>query len=120
MLKGKARLIHTSSGSALRFGKQFDIHDLQLEKEYRPERAYGNAKLATLLFMRELDRRYRSQGLVSVAFHSGIVGTNFACDTTYLMRHVHHGPLKRFFTISPEKGAEQLIWLATAKLIQDF
>lgn len=70
--------------------------------------------------MRELDRRYRSQGLVSVAFHPGIVGTNFASDTTHLMRHVHHGPLKRFFTISPEKGAEQLIWLATAKPVQDF
>ena len=36
LLKGKARLIHTSSGSALRFGKQFDIHDLQLEKTKQP------------------------------------------------------------------------------------
>lgn len=120
LLKGRAKVIHTASASALRFGKHFDMADLQSEKDYHPERAYGNAKLGTLLFMRELDKRYGKQGIVSVAFHPGLVGTNFASDTTHIMRHFHHGPLKHLFTISPEKGAEQLIWLATAEAGKDF
>jgi NAD(P)-dependent dehydrogenase (short-subunit alcohol dehydrogenase family) len=48
------------------------------EATYRAERAYGNSKLANLLFARELHRRAQAAGspLVSTAAHPGVSATN--------------------------------------------
>jgi NAD(P)-dependent dehydrogenase (short-subunit alcohol dehydrogenase family) len=48
------------------------------EATYRPDRAYGNSKLANLLFARELHRRAQEAGspLVSTAAHPGVSATN--------------------------------------------
>lgn len=107
----KATVIQTASRAARVFGK-FDIEDLQNAKNYAPHTAYGNGKLENILFTSELQRRYGNQGINAVAFHPGIVATQFAADTTHLMRHIYHGWFKRFFTITPEQGADQLVWLA--------
>lgn len=55
-----------------------DLDDLGWQRRrYRPFQAYGDSKLADLLFMRELDRRFRSQGshLRAVAAHPGASAT---------------------------------------------
>lgn len=57
---------------------RIDLDDLGWERRpYRPFQAYGDSKLADLLFMRELDRRFRSQGshLRAVAAHPGASAT---------------------------------------------
>ena len=108
----RAKIIQTSSIAARIFG-HVDLDDLGLEKGYSPDRAYGNGKLQNILFTRELDRRYADQGIAAAAFHPGVVGTNFASDTTHPMRFVYHTPLiKNLFTISPQRGARGLVWLA--------
>ena len=102
-----------TASQAARVFARFDIDDLQNAHGYRADRAYGNGKLANILFTRELDRRHRADGIAAAAFHPGIVGTSFASDTTHPMRLLYHTPLiKNLFTISPEKGARGLIWLA--------
>ena len=67
----------TVSSSMHRSGR---IHrdDLMGERSYRPWRAYGQSKLANLLFMTELQRRADAAGvpLVSVAAHPGYAATN--------------------------------------------
>ncbi|MDH6237803.1 SDR family NAD(P)-dependent oxidoreductase [Cryobacterium sp. CG_9.6] len=108
---GGATVIQTSSRAARLYGK-FDIHDLQNAHGYAPQTAYGNAKLANILFTKELQRRYSGRGIAAVAFHPGVVGTNFASDTTHIMRRLYHGPLKRLLTLTPTAGADQLVWLA--------
>ncbi|MCO1338861.1 short-chain dehydrogenase [Kocuria polaris] len=108
----EATVIQTSSRAARVFAK-FDIDDLQNAHNYRPQTAYGNAKLANILFTRELQQRHGDTGISAVSFHPGIVGTSFAADTTHFMRRVYHGPLKRLLTITPEKAAADLVWLAT-------
>jgi len=51
--------------------------DPQFEKSYAPMSAYGQSKLAVLLFARELDRRSREAGWASVhAAHPGLTKTN--------------------------------------------
>jgi NAD(P)-dependent dehydrogenase (short-subunit alcohol dehydrogenase family) len=52
--------------------------DLQFEKSYHAMQAYGQSKIATLMFARELDRRSREAGwpLVSNAAHPGFTKTN--------------------------------------------
>lgn len=111
LVAGAATVIQTASAAARIFGK-FNINDLQNARSYAPQTAYGNAKLANILFTKELQRRYSGDGIAAVSFHPGLVGTSFASDTTHLMRRLYHGPLKRIFTITPDRGADQLVWLA--------
>lgn len=112
LIASNATVIQTASRAAKAFGR-FDIDDLQNERAYSSHTAYGNGKLGNILFTRELHRRYADQGISTAAFHPGIVGSNFASDTTHPMKFVYHTPvLRNLFTISSSKGAEQLVWLA--------
>jgi NAD(P)-dependent dehydrogenase (short-subunit alcohol dehydrogenase family) len=71
-----ARVVTVSSG-AHRMGR-IDFDDLQSERWYWRWGAYGQSKLANLLFAFELDRRLRSAGSTvrSVAAHPGYAATN--------------------------------------------
>ncbi|HET9877097.1 MAG TPA: SDR family oxidoreductase, partial [Mycobacterium sp.] len=72
----RARVVSLSSLAAR--GGRIDFDDLQFEKSYEPLRAYGQSKLAVLMFSRELDRRSRDAGwgIVSNAAHPGLTKTN--------------------------------------------
>ncbi|MEA2123933.1 MAG: hypothetical protein QOI80_715, partial [Solirubrobacteraceae bacterium] len=71
-----ARVVTLSSG-AHRIGK-IEFDDLQRERHYNRWRAYGQSKLANLLFALELDRRLRAagSGVKSLAAHPGYAATN--------------------------------------------
>ena len=71
------RVVTVSSG-AHRSGK-IDFSDLNWEhRRYRPWRAYGQSKLANLLFTKELQRRLTEAGspVLSMAAHPGYAATN--------------------------------------------
>lgn len=106
LIESRASVIQTSSVAARAFSR-FDIDDLQAERRYSPSTAYGNAKLANILFTKELHERFHGRGLSSVAFHPGNVATNFASDTDSYFQRVYHGAL-RAFLISPEQGGARL------------
>jgi NAD(P)-dependent dehydrogenase (short-subunit alcohol dehydrogenase family) len=67
----------TTSSTAHRIG-HMHWDDLQHERRYHKWPAYGQSKLANLLFAFELDRRAKSAGtnLVSVAAHPGYAATH--------------------------------------------
>ncbi|WP_336968657.1 SDR family NAD(P)-dependent oxidoreductase [Sphingobium aromaticiconvertens] len=75
--------------------------------------AYCHAKLANILFARELARRVAGDGILSHAMHPGVVDSNFAshCD----------GPMQAYMesikdrSMTPEAAADTLVWLATAR-----
>lgn len=71
-----ARVVSLSSIAARRGRMHFD--DLQFEKSYASMAAYGQSKLAVLMFARELDKRSRAAGwgIVSTAAHPGLTKTN--------------------------------------------
>jgi NAD(P)-dependent dehydrogenase (short-subunit alcohol dehydrogenase family) len=60
-----------------------DFDDLQGEKLYDGRKAYGQSKLANLMFAYELDRRARAEGsrLVSAAAHPGVAVSGFVTAT---------------------------------------
>jgi NAD(P)-dependent dehydrogenase (short-subunit alcohol dehydrogenase family) len=70
------RVVTVSSG-AHRFGR-IDLDDLMGEKRYQPWRAYGQSKLANLLFTAELQRRLTTADLPVAAYaaHPGYASTN--------------------------------------------
>jgi NAD(P)-dependent dehydrogenase (short-subunit alcohol dehydrogenase family) len=77
LIRSGAGRVVTMSSSAHKTGKiRFD--DLQAEQRYSKFAAYGQSKLANLLFMRELDRRLTAAGVpvISVASHPGYAATD--------------------------------------------
>ena len=106
---GRASIINTSS-VAHRLFARLDIDDLDNRKNFSANRAYGDAKLANVLFTKSLHTKFHGEGLSSVAFHPGTVQTNFASDSNTLMRFVYRTPLKRLLLISSEKGGSTLSW----------
>src|ERR1700751_3649530 len=72
----QARVVSLSSLAAR--GGRIHFDDPQFEKSYTPMRAYGQSKLAVLMFARELDRRSKEAGwgIVSNAAHPGLTKTN--------------------------------------------
>lgn len=108
-----ATVINTSSAANRLFGK-LDLDDLQATRKYSPNKAYGDAKLANILFTSELARRYGERGINTAAFHPGGVATNFSAGSTSPMRIIYQTVLRRAL-LTPEQGADTLVWLATTE-----
>ena len=74
---GRRPRVVVLSSMAHRFGR-ITPQDLMREKQYEAWSAYGQSKLADLMFALELDRRAERAGreIVSVAAHPGISATN--------------------------------------------
>ena len=106
-----AAVIQTSSLAARRFAR-FDIDDLQGERRYSAGSAYGNAKLANILFTKELNRTYGREGLNAVAFHPGAVATSFAAASEGPWRFLYTNPLATRLLTSQDEGGARLTWLA--------
>lgn len=72
-------------------------------------RSYGDAKLANVLFTKSLHEKFHARGLSAVAFHPGNVATNFASETSSILRLMYRTLLRRML-ITPERGGETLAW----------
>lgn len=74
----QGRIVVMSSGQATRnapeAGIEFD--NLSGERDYDPARAYGQSKLANILFVRELARRLSVTDVTANAVQPGVVMTN--------------------------------------------
>lgn len=74
---GQTRVVTQSSG--LHENGEIDFDDLQSEHSYDKWDAYGQSKLANVLFAYELQRRLRAAGVedvASIACHPGYAATN--------------------------------------------
>lgn len=84
-------------------------------RRYVPFGAYGDAKLANVLFTRELHRRYHHAGLASAAVHPGGVATSFAGTSPGLFGRFYRSPLAARLLRTPEEGARDLVRLADGR-----
>lgn len=112
LIASKATVIATSSSVNRRGRIQLD--DLDGERKYSAIGAYSAAKLANILLTKELHRRYADAGVAAASFEPGPVASNFGADSTLLMRLVYHSVASRFL-LSPERGADTLVWLAGSR-----
>lgn len=106
-----ARIINVSSDAHRTATLDFD--DLQNKENYSAFRAYGQSKLANILFTRELARRLEGSGVTVNAVHPGFVNTGFGSGSSGVMAFLFN-LLSRFIARTPEKGAETSIYVATA------
>jgi NAD(P)-dependent dehydrogenase (short-subunit alcohol dehydrogenase family) len=105
-----ARIINISSGSH-RDGR-IDFDNLQLQEGYSWNRAYGNSKLANILFTIELAERLEGTAVTANALHPGWVATNIGANNVPIFGRLGKAIIN-LTAISPEKGAETTLYLAT-------
>jgi NAD(P)-dependent dehydrogenase (short-subunit alcohol dehydrogenase family) len=107
------RVVTLSSG-AHRIGR-IDFDDLQHERSYRRWEAYGQSKLANLLFAYELQRRLTAAGstLRSVACHPGYAATNLQFHTESFQDAVM-SVFNKVVAQSAPMGALPTLYAATA------
>lgn len=87
--------------------------DLNFEKDWTSGGAYCQAKLANILFTRELARRHGPDGLIAHAMHPGVVDSNFSSHCEPGMRAYMES--LREVAVTPDHPARTLIWLADSK-----
>ncbi|MGO4382802.1 SDR family NAD(P)-dependent oxidoreductase [Specibacter sp. RAF43] len=112
-LTASRSIVINTSSAANKHMARFDIDDLDAERRYSANAAYGNAKLANILFTRELQRRHGDHGVTAAAFHPGVVASGFSAESTWPVKLAYSAIAKRFM-LSPEQGADTLVWLATS------
>ena len=88
----------------------FSLSDVQLTQRYKSWRAYANSKLANVLFTRALAKRVSPALIVVHALHPGVVSTRFATNNGRRGRVARR--LMDVVAVSPEQGADTLVWLA--------
>ena len=105
-----ARIINVSSDAHASGKIEFD--NLQGERDYS-HRAYGNSKLANILFTLELARRLEGTGVTVNALHPGFVATGFGKNNPGLLMKVIRTVVP-LIARSPKKGAETSVYLASS------
>jgi retinol dehydrogenase 12 len=84
--------------------------DLQAQRKYDGFTAYCRSKAMNVLFSNELARRLEGRGN-SNALHPGVVATGFAANSKGFIGTLFK--LIRPFMITPEKGAQTMLYLAS-------
>jgi NAD(P)-dependent dehydrogenase (short-subunit alcohol dehydrogenase family) len=107
---GSARVVSTASGAHRRAKLDFD--DLQSAKSYSGFMVYSRSKLCNILWTRELAKRWAGTGITVNCLHPGFVATRFGDQSGGFLQSLFGAA--KIFAISPEKGAETIIHLASA------
>lgn len=115
-LAASAGRVLSTASSSNRIGR-LDLDDLGMTR--MPWRggwqAYGTTKLETIMFIRELARRTRGDGVTAYSFHPGYVASNFG-KRVAIMRFAETISFGRL-GLRPEQGAEPLVLLASAERV---
>ena len=111
LLASRASVVGTSSIASVLFSR-FDPTDPETFDAFSPNRAYGNAKLATNWFAKALHDRFHDRGLSTVAFHPGVIATNFGAESSGILHHAYNLAGDRMFTPA-EQGGMNLAYFLT-------
>jgi NAD(P)-dependent dehydrogenase (short-subunit alcohol dehydrogenase family) len=117
VLKASAPARIVNVASEVHRGARMMWEDLQYaQHRYVAWGAYGQSKLANLLFTYELARRLEGTGVTVNALHPGTVGTGigqtYGGATAALVR------LARPFLLKPEEGAKTSVYLASSPEVE--
>jgi len=106
-----SRIVNTASDAHK--GQTLALDDLQSTRGYSGFKVYGRSKLANILFTRALARRAAKSGIAVNCLHPGFVATRFGDQSGGAMSLVIRAA-KQLIAISPEKGAETIVYLASS------
>ena len=110
LVASAARVVNTASDAHK--GAKLDFSDLQSAQNYRGFKVYGKSKLCNILFTAEMARRWAGTPVTVNCLHPGFVDTRFGDESGGLFSKVVR--VAKTFAISPEKGAETIVYLASS------
>lgn len=105
----RARIVNVSSAASRR--ARIDFNDLMFSRGYGMLAAYGQSKLANILFTNELARRLEGHPITANCLHPGVVGTEIG-NTGWAAGFVWN--LMKPVLMSPERGAVNSLYVATS------
>ncbi len=111
-----SRIINVSSGLANR--ASIDLSDIQSERDYSSMKTYAKVKLMLSLYTYELAERLKASGVTANVSLPGFVATNLGKNSGSLRSSIMF-KLVRPMQISPERGAETSIYLATSDAVKE-
>jgi retinol dehydrogenase-12 len=111
-LEGSAPARIVNVASSAHASGTIDFDNLQGEKKFSGIGAYGQSKLANILFTYALARRLVGKGVTANCLHPGVVATGFGHNTPGLINTLLG--LARPFLMTAEKGAATSIYLASS------
>jgi len=97
-------------------GATIDFDDPNGANRFSAWRAYGQSKLGNILFTRELARRLNGTGVTATCLHPGVVRSGFGRQGPGFIRI--YFKIAGLFLLSPEKGADTAVWLASAPEVE--
>jgi NAD(P)-dependent dehydrogenase (short-subunit alcohol dehydrogenase family) len=105
----------TVSSVGHRINARIHFDDLQWERSYNRVAAYGQSKLANLMFTYELARRLAAKGVptVALAAHPGAADTELLRNMPNGIRQVSQFFWSTFIAQGPDMGAEPTLRAAT-------
>src|SRR5260370_13197282 len=117
LLKASApsRIINVSSLG--HYNGHINFDDLNFEKEYGGWKAYGQSKLALVLFTHELAKKLQGTGVTVNAVHPATVATNICSKPLGPVGFIM--ALPKLFMTTPKQGAETIVYLASSSEASD-
>ncbi|MDA0181264.1 oxidoreductase [Solirubrobacter phytolaccae] len=108
------------ASTAHRYGR-IQLDNLNAERGYRRHRVYGQAKLANLLFMSELQRKLEAAGsaVKAVGAHPGWAATNLQSRSGNVVEHTLMSIGNRLLAQSADMGALPTLYAATEDIPGD-
>lgn len=106
---GQVRVIATSS-SGHEYCPGMNWDDLNMFDTFTTGGVYCQAKLANILFTRELNRQLAGDGIVAQSMHPGRVASNFGSHGDATMQAY----MATNADLTPDDPARTLVWLATS------
>ncbi|MFD2147245.1 SDR family NAD(P)-dependent oxidoreductase [Mucilaginibacter antarcticus] len=86
--------------------------NLKSPEGYSAVKAYSDSKLFNIYFTKSLAERFADSGVTAYALHPGVVKTQFNAKLSGFLKFFFS--LSAPFAITPEKGADTSVYLATA------
>src|SRR3989441_4784665 len=105
-----SRIINVSSVG--HYNGHINFDDLDLENNYGGWKAYGQSKLALVLFTHELAKKLQGTRVTVNAVHPGTVATNIWSRPLGAVGFVM--ALPKLFMLSPQRGGETIVYLASS------
>jgi NAD(P)-dependent dehydrogenase (short-subunit alcohol dehydrogenase family) len=117
LLKASAPARVVTVSSEAHRGARMHWDDLQFRAhKYRSFKAYGQSKLANILFTYELARKLEGSGVTANTLHPGVIASGFG--------HTYPGPVSMLlkvvspFLLTPEEGAATTVYLASSPEVE--